>query len=121
MAFWPGKYEEMRSIDFSHMRVGVVQYYFKHQAVISNENEESSSTSMEFAYVLWKQKHPQHHWYGNNATVCFDLFEPLSPCNFIPVQRIAKKCAYCILNLEIIPNVQENLFVAYPISIKYSL
>ena len=121
MAFWPGTNEELRSTDSSRMRVGVVQYFLKHQAVILNESNERSSTNMEFAYVFWKQKHPQEDWYGNSALVCFDMFEPHSPCNFIPVQWIAKKCASCVHNLEIIPSVQENVFVACPISIKYSL
>ena len=46
---------------------------------------------------------------------------PSSPCNFIPVQRIAKKCAFCTLMLEVMPNIRENLFVASPICIKYTL
>lgn len=121
-AFWPTRNAELTTpLNLSCMRVGVVQYYFKHQVVMSDENNEKSSVSMEFAYVLWKQKHPQHDWFGNSAIVCFDLFEQQSCCNFLPVQRIIKKCAFCLPKLEILPNVQESVFVACPISIKYTM
>lgn len=119
MAYWPGSGEDLANIDYSRMRVGIVQYYFRHHAVICDQNNEKSTIDIEFAYVLWKQKHPNQEWFGNSATVCFEMFEPLSSCNFIPVQRIARKCAFCVLNLEIIPNIRENVFVACPVSIKY--
>ena len=73
---------------------------------------------MEFAYVLWKQKHPQHDWFGNSAIACFDLFEPQSCCNFLPVQRIIKKCAFCVPKLEIVSNVQCLFLVLYRILCK---
>ena len=39
MAFWPTRNEELTTpLNLSFMRVGVVQYYFQHQVVISDEN-----------------------------------------------------------------------------------
>jgi hypothetical protein len=120
MAYWPGRGDDLTRIDNSSMRVGVVQYYFRHRAEVCRENERLT-VNMDYAYVLWKQKHPNQHWFGHSATICFNTFEPSSPCNFIPVQRIAKKCAFCTLMLEVMPNIRENLFVASPICIKYTL
>ena len=58
---------------------------------------------------------------GLDTLYAFHWFEPSSSCNFIPVQRIAKKCAFCVLMLEVMPNIRENLFVASPICMKYTL
>ena len=122
MAYWPTRGEDLNVIDNSSMHVGVVQYYFRHCAEVCNkENQECTTLHTDFAYVLWKQSHPNQHWFGHSATVCFNTFEPSSACNFIPVQRIANKCAFCVLSLELIPNIRENLFVASPVCIKYTL
>lgn len=117
MAYWPGRGDDITMIDNSTMRVGVVQYYFRHRAEICKENERTT-VNMDYAYILWKQQHPNQYWFGHSAIICFNTFEPSSPCNFIPVQRIAKKCAFGILMLEVMPNIRENLFVASPICIK---
>ena len=85
----------------SCMQVGVVQYYFRHRAEVCKGNEKFT-VNMDYAYV---QKHPNPHWFGHSATICFDMFEPSSSCSFIPVQRIAKKCAFCVLMLEVMPNI----------------
>lgn len=120
MAYWPGRGDDLTMIDISSMRVCVVQYYFRHRAEICKENERVA-VNMDYAYVLWKQQHPNQYWFGHSAIICFNTFEPSSPCNFIPVQRIAKKCAFGILTLEVMPDIRENLFVASPVCIKYTL
>ena len=33
MAHWPGRGDDLSTIDYTRMRVGIVQYYFKHHAV----------------------------------------------------------------------------------------
>ena len=103
MAFWPGRGDNLSTTDYSRMRVGIVQYFFKHYVVLCNEDM-SSKLNLEqtFACVYWKQKHPIEEWFGISATVCVNMFEPTLACNFIPVQHLAKKCAHCNLdNIDI--------------------
>ena len=121
MAFWPGRGIDLSAINYSRMRVGVVQYYFKHYAIVCSQNNIKEKKYIHFACVHWKQRHPNEDWFGNSATVCFDMYESPSVFSFIPVQIIANKCAYCNLTLEIIPNVPEKLFVACPVPVRYSL
>ena len=65
MAYWPGRGDDLTVIDNSSMRVGVVQYYFRHRAEVCKENERFT-VNMDYAYVLWKEKHPNQHWFGHN-------------------------------------------------------
>ena len=51
------------------------------------------------------------NWFGISATICFDLFELPGACMFVPVQRIACRCAYAVLPIEI-GTVTEKLFIA---------
>ena len=52
-----------------------------------------------FAYVYWKKLHPEASWFGISATVSTDLFEIPGACAYLPVQRIASRCAYATLDL----------------------
>ena len=73
-----------------------------------------------FAYVRWKQFHPYKTWYGASATVCIDMFEEQRSCRFLPVQRIACRCAYIVLPVTF-GDMVETVFIACLISIKYSV
>ena len=77
MAYWPGRGDDLSSIDYAHMRVGTAQYFFKHHAVICSPEDASLKQDIDliFACVYWKQKHPNQEWFGNSATVCFNMFE----------------------------------------------
>ena len=121
MAYWPGRGDNVFNIDYSRMRVGVVQYFFKHSVVLYN-GQTSTKHRMEhfFACIYWKERHPREDWFGISATVCVNMFEPLSTCNFVPVQRIASKCAHCVLDVDFC-GTKETVFVACPIPIKYCL
>ena len=126
MAYWPGQGDDLSTINYaSRMRVGVVQYYIKHTISLTyvySTPEESRTYHFDhvFARVAWKQKHPNEDHFGISATVCFDLFESSNACTFLPVQRISCRCAHAVLPIEI-AHITENLFVACPLPIKYSL
>lgn len=120
MAYWPGRGDDLSAIDYSRMRVGVVQFYFKHSIVLYDEQQRKKNLEHIFACVYWKQKHPREDWFGISATVCVNMFEPLSACNFIPIQRINKKCAHCVIDVDFFGTV-ESVFIACPLPFKYSL
>ena len=70
-----------------------------------------------FAYVFWKQSHPQIDYFGTSATVCSNISEPLSPC-FIPVQRIACWCAHELISVDF-NGLVETVFVACPVPLRF--
>ena len=70
-----------------------------------------------FAFVGWKQSHPQMDWFGTSVVVCSDVFECLSPCSFIPVQRIACR-AHALISVNF-SNMVEKVFIACPLPLRF--
>ena len=112
MAYWPTSGDALRSIECTTLSVGIVQYFIKH-TVSSIQTPESNFQDYEhvFAYVHWKQKHPQNNWFGTFAIVCVDIDEPLSPTCFIPVQRNACRCAYAVIPVDFDGTVESVLLL----------
>lgn len=72
-----------------------------------------------FAKVKWKVLHRHYDWFGASATVC-EVSPEFSCTNFLPVQRIAKRCAHVTMPVKF-GDITENVFIACPISFKYSV
>ena len=109
-------------MDLTTLRIRVVQYFIKHTVSIFSEVSGNELENLEhvFAVTLWKQKHLQPSLFGASATVFFNLFEDFSAFSFLPVQRIANRCAHCIMKVDI-DDIEETLFIACPISRKFVL
>lgn len=117
MARWFGSGNDMFSEQSRRLRVGEVQYFLKHAVTL----EGSGSTELKehiFAYVFWKKLHPQEDWFGVSATVSTDLYELSGSGSFLPVQRIACRCAHACMNVNF-PSHMENVFVVCPIPVKF--
>lgn len=69
-------------------RPGVVSYYVKQNVFLDGEWR-----TLIMARVNWFQEHPDRHMHQSGTTEiwCKDIFEPLGPASFIPVQRIQCK------------------------------
>lgn len=117
MAYWP-RCGDFTSIS-GRMQVGVVQYFLQYETTIV-DNTELQKVLHLFAYVEWKQRHPNFDWFGISATVCINMFENSSSSNFIPVQRIACRCTHVLAPIDF-PNIRETVFIASPIPIRYSM
>ena len=122
-AYWPTFRHDVQapSTDYNiKLRIGAIQYFFKHRVVASMPGKDIQHYEHKLAYVKWYQKHAHEDWYGSSAVVCNNTNDRDSPCSFIPIQRIHAVCAHCILNTEI-AGVSENVFVAVPIPTKFYL
>lgn len=69
-------------------RPGVVSYYVKQNVFLDGEWR-----TLIMARVNWFQEHPERHNHRSGTTEiwCKDIFEPLGPASFMPVQRIQCK------------------------------
>lgn len=116
MASWPSDGTEVCT-----MRVGCVQYFLKHQLLIL-DNEQSNTQQIEhiFAYVMWKKQHRHYDYFGRSAIVCQNENETNGPYNFIPVQRIAYRCAHLQMKLNF-DDFDETVFIACPLPIRHSI
>lgn len=120
MANWSGSGDDIFSVQSNRMRVGEVQYFMKHVATLESAQSTSTNTTEHiFAYVHWQKIHPNKDWFGTSATVCTELYE-LSGCSFLPVQRIACRCAHGTLKINFDSHT-ENVFVACPVPVKYCI
>ena len=118
--YWPSRCADISEIDYSHTNIGRVQYFLKHQATFCGSGEIAKRSEHIFAYVAWNQHHLHPEWFGISANVCLIMYESLSMCSFKPVQQIHALCAHCELDIEI-DGLKENVFVAIPVPMKFSL
>ena len=115
MAYWPGSGSSLCNIDRSTCRVGNIKYFLKHTINIANNNKTLDHI---FCYVTWKQTHPRSDWYGKSAIVSSTLNEIEDACCYMPVQRVAYRCASGELKVDF-GDITESVFVASPVAIKF--
>ena len=116
MASWPTDGTEICT-----MRVGCVQFFLKHTlSILDNEGRNIQSIQHIFAYVLWKKQHTQYDYFGKSAIVCENVNDATGPSNFIPVQRIAYRCAHLQMKIKL-EDYEEKVFIACPLPIRHSV
>ena len=106
------------------LQVGRIRKFIKHTIKVSKINNTSSLEEIQhiFCQIDWYVKHNQENWFGMSAVMCKNFTYVDSPCCFMPIQRIANKCAHGILKIIIPPNhSSEEVFIAIPIDLKYTL
>ena len=101
------------------MRVGVVQHYLLHTIHFQSDSC-TEKVDHVFAYVKWKQTHPNHDHYGLTSTISSTLFEIPAACCFLPVQRISNLAAHAVITIDF-GIIKEPVFVTTPIPISYYL
>ena len=94
-------------------RPGVVSYYVKQNVLINGEWR-----TLIKARVAWFQEHPERHMHQSGTTEiwCKDIFEPLGPASFIPVQRIQRKFVGTVQKWK-----RENVLFVLPLERKMYL
>ena len=118
-AFWPSRDQDLNHSG-AGMKVGIVQYFLKHQVTLCNADNGKKKCEHVMAYVKWKERHAHEDWFGISAKVCINTDEPSCMFSFIPVHRIHSVCVHSVLDVEITDRTEE-VFVAVPIPVKYCL
>ena len=117
MAYWPGSGNSLNNIDYSVCRIGIVHHFLNHTVKFV---EDENPCHFLFCYIEWKQSHPFHYWYGKSAVVASTLNEIAGPCCYMPVQRIAFRCASGEMSVNL-GEICETVFVACPIAFKFCI
>ena len=120
MAFWCDHDSTVQNINYNRMCVGIVQYFLKHKLFYTLQDGQTKKEDHIFAFVYWKHLHENHDWFGSSATVCTNMFEPCTACCFLPVQRIAHRCAAIKMPVSF-HGVVEDVFIACPIPLNYCM
>ena len=115
MAYWPSSGTSLMSVNYTRYSVGIIDKFVKHHIKFEDGEEDHL-----FCYVKWKESHPLFDWFGQLATVSCNTNAIENACCFMPVQRIAYRCASAELNVDF-GSVTDVVFVACPINLKYYL
>lgn len=118
MAYWP--VEVLTSLS-RELQVGHILRFLKHNIKIKNGSNQIVTKTHILCQVEWCIQHEEKNWYGVSATVCTLMKHAINSCSFLPVQRIACRCAHGQQDIIIPPNhCYEKVLVAIPICLKYS-
>lgn len=117
-AFWP---PESHAQPLEHQpQVGSIQKFIKHTIKVT-ENDQIIKKSHIFCVVEWYVNHPNRNHYGNSAIMCMPITYAASASQFMPIQRIINRCAHGKLNVTITGNSNEQVIMAIPNHLHFSV
>ena len=116
MAYWAGNGSYINNINYSTCRVGVIQHFLKHPIKFAGD----STCTFILCYIKWKQLHPCFDFYGKSTIVSSTLNEIPDLCCYMPLQRIAFRCASGEMYVDL-GEICEIVFVASPIAMKFCI
>jgi len=119
MAYWPISGYALDSIDYSRYNVGTIQFFVTNIVKFKEQNNHVEEEHL-FCFVQWKQRHLSYDWFGQSAVVSSNLNQIEDACCFMPVQRIANRCASAELEVDF-GDIVNNVFIACPINLKYNV
>ena len=91
------------------LRFGHIQYFLKHSIHTSAGQKEHT-----LAAVNWLKPHPDEMYFGSTSFVLCRDHEGLNKYSYIPVQRIASRCCFGNMNIELSAG-NEDVTVVIPI------
>ena len=116
-AFWP---TESWTLPEHELQVGYVQKFLKHSIKVI-ENEKVVEKIHIFCIVEWYMKHSNSNHFGASAIVCMPFTYAANACQIMPIQKIANRCAYSKLNVNISDHGVEQVIVAIPLHLTFHI
>lgn len=98
-ANWLGDSLSIDSVS-DNWRPGCIKYFFKHNVTIEKDSGEKESFQSLLAYVGWYKSHPEKNFIPSPVTLWWPEYEPLCAASFIPICRIASRCAQAKVYME---------------------
>ena len=91
-AYWAGI---RGNISFSnyYLRVGVVQYFFRHTISIPTSTTQTKRVSHIFAHIHWYRRHCKELWFHHRALVVQPDMDISGPATFLLISRVFSHCA----------------------------
>ena len=89
-------------------RPAYVRYFLKHTLTIERDNKEMVSIQSYLAFVEWYKPHPEREYLQRPVSLWYPDLEPLSIASFMPINRIACRCAQSQAQFEFIERPHNN-------------
>ena len=80
------------------MSAGCVEYFYSQRLQVGNDVD--NHVEMKMAFVRWFQEHSCRHSFMKPVEIWSDMFTPLGPASFIPLERIIDVCVTCTLSMN---------------------
>lgn len=117
-AFWPT--ESCNVALECELQVGHIQKFLQHTIKVVENHQIIEKTHI-FCVTEWYIKHLHKNHFGSSAIMCTPITYGAAPCQLMPIQRISNRCAHGKLNVNILHHTSEQVMVAIPINLNYSL
>ena len=101
-AKWP-----VDNADNGSYRAGRIEFFLKHDIVLKKGEDEILIQPM-LAFVSWYKMHPEINYFLTPVSLWSTDFEPMNTASFIPVNRIAARCAQAQIHFECIERPYNN-------------
>lgn len=116
VALWPT--ESCSSELEPKLQVGIIKKLLKLNIKVKESGQIKDKTHI-FCPIDWYMKHLCTTHYGSPVIVCIPVTYCSASCQFMPIQRIFKCCAYGKLDVALRGCVTEQVIVAIPIHLNY--
>ena len=111
-AHWPGVLN-IDPLGEAPLRVGVVTFFFRHTIRIV-KNSATKTISHILAHVNWYMDHPRRNILHPSTIISSTVFDRDSPASYIPVNRIAARCANAETTWRF-DYGQDNVIISVPL------
>ena len=91
-AYWAGIRGNI-SLSNDYLRVGVVQYFFRHTISIPTSTTQTKHVAHIFARIHWYRRHWKESWFHHRALVVQPDMDISGPATFLPISRVFSRCA----------------------------
>ena len=104
-------------------RPGYVQFFFRHNITLESHNGDKISIQSHLAYIQWYKPHPERDFLHSPVTIWYPESEPVSAASFIPINRIACRCAQLQTHMEFVerPYNSGQAVIIIPIENQFHL
>ena len=124
-SYWPGFGESIETFDPSLKRIRTILFFLKHSITLKEVGRDSDSEIRKthvFCRVKWHQYHSCPLHFGSSAIACTRQVEVENACCFLPLKRIANRCAFGDITTDFgAPLGRDTAFVAIPLPFNFNL
>ena len=118
-AYWPSE-GLLSALDNTKLQIGIIQYFIEHKFLLKENDDSSLEHTNLLCYVKWLKPHPEYTYFGTSVIVAQRLEATESPMRYMPVQRIACRCAHMLTQLQF-SGSNEDVMIAIPIARNFSI
>ena len=118
-AYWAGVGGNI-SLSNDHLRIGVIQYFFRHTVTISPNPTQSKRIAHIFAYVHWYRSHWRESWFHPRVLVVQPDMDTTGPATILPIARVFSRCALQSKTVQF-DYGEDNVMLAILCSSNYSI